>query len=201
MLMTSIHGDFQFWSWPWCCSFSYFSKGPLWKGCWQLLFYIKMCSLSLMSSLSSFHWPWQCISTVSRSNVYSHYRPWTSRDLGLVLHLRPHLWIFLFDRYVDKFLRNVNLKSVSGQFFLYICTFKFMKRQENGTLTIWTWYFLIKCTLHTSNITRISLLRKYLQYKWKTWNWKPTFLVSINLHKWYFVAFCNLKLTIKADFS
>ena len=45
------------------------------------------------------------------------------------------------------------------------------------------------------------LLTKYLQYKCKTWIEKHTLLVNINLQKWYFVAFCNLKLMIITDFS
>ena len=61
-------------------------------------------SLTLMSTLSSFQWPWQCISTISISNVYVHYKPWTSRDF--VFHLKPNLWIILLDRYVYKFWGN-----------------------------------------------------------------------------------------------
>ena len=43
------------------------------------------------------------------------HRQWARR--GFVFHLRPNLWLILFDRYVDKFWGNVNLKSVNGRIF------------------------------------------------------------------------------------
>ena len=42
-------------------------------------------------------------------------RPWARR--GFVFHLRPNLWLILFDRYIDKFWRNINFKFVRGRIF------------------------------------------------------------------------------------